>query len=142
MRDLEYMLERISLWEKLPVLLLDAEDQVIPWRDNILDVEGWYGENPDLMDLLLHYLNGHRQTIYQEQEIFAYAAVEDEETGERCILGPVVLEKNFHGSLRNYRNVGAYLPEDGKLPCVSLEYLINCVELLYFAIYHEQLDED
>ena len=106
MRDLEYMLERISLWEKLPVLLLDAEDQVIPWRDNILDVEGWYGENPDLMDLLLHYLNGHRQTIYQEQEIFAYAAVEDEETGERCILGPVVLEKNFHGSLRNYRNVG------------------------------------
>ncbi len=28
MRDLEYMLERISLWEKLPVLLLDAEDQV------------------------------------------------------------------------------------------------------------------
>ena len=38
MRDLEYMLERISLWEKLPVLLLDAEDQVIPWRDNILDV--------------------------------------------------------------------------------------------------------
>ena len=64
MRDLEYMLERISLWEKLPVLLLDAEDHVIPWRDNILDVEGWYGENPDLMDLLLHYLNGHRQTIY------------------------------------------------------------------------------
>ena len=101
MRDLEYMLERISLWEKLPVLLLDAEDQVIPWRDNILDVEGWYGENPDLMDLLLHYLNGHRQTIYQEQEIFAYAAVEDEETGERCILGPVVLEKNFHGRSRN-----------------------------------------
>ena len=50
-------------------------------RDNILDVEGWYGENPDLVDLLLHYLNGHRQTIYQEQEIFAYAAVEDEETG-------------------------------------------------------------
>lgn len=141
MRDLEYMLERISLWEKLPVLLLDAEDHVIPWRDNILDVEGWYGENPDLMDLLLHYLNGHRQTIYQEQEIFAYAAVEDEETGERCILGPVVLEKNFHGSIRNYRNVGAYLPEDGKLPCVSLEYLINCVELLYFAIHHEQLDE-
>lgn len=141
MRDLEYMLERISLWEKLPVLLLDAEDHMIPWRDNILDVEGWYGENPDLMDLLLHYLNGHRQTIYQEQEIFAYAAVEDEKTGERCILGPVVLEKNFHGSLRNYRNVGAYLPEDGKLPCVSLEYLINCVELLYFAIYHEQLDE-
>lgn len=40
MRDLEYMLERISLWEKLPVLLLDAEDHVIPWRDNILDVEG------------------------------------------------------------------------------------------------------
>ena len=68
MRDLEYMLERISLWEKLPVLLLDAEDQVIPWRDNILDVEGWYGENPDLMDLLLHYLNGHRQTIIRSRK--------------------------------------------------------------------------
>ena len=34
------MLERISLWEKLQVVLLDAEAPVIRWRDTSLALEG------------------------------------------------------------------------------------------------------
>lgn len=141
MKDLEYMLTKISRWEKLPVLLLNPEGQVKPWKDHILDTEGWYGENADLKDHILKQLAGSRQTVYVEREIFAYAAVEDEKTGERCILGPAVLREEVHGNPRNYRNLEQYLPEHGKLPCCSLGDLVNCAELLCFAVYHEQPDE-
>ena len=141
MKDMEYMLTKISRWEKLPVLLLDSEGQAKPWKDPILDTEGWYRENADLKDHILKQLEGNRQTVYVEQEIFAYAAVEDDKTGERCILGPAVLREEFHRNPRNYRNLERYLPEGGELPCCSPGDLVNCAELLCFAIYHEQPDE-
>lgn len=140
MSDLRFMLDKILLWERMPVFVTDQEGGEIYCDEEILDVSGWWKENRDLLEKIGPYLQSKKYRLYLEEGVFAYAAVADEKERQYCILGPVLMKEMFYGDIGRYRKLQEYLRPGFRLPVCTLERLIGCIQLLHFAVCHEQLD--
>lgn len=140
MRDIQFVLEKLLLWGRVPVMIADWQEKVIYSDRQLLDEEKWWKENPDLVESLVSDLGEKRHKIFLEKDNFAYAAVLDIKEELCCMIGPILMKDVFYGALGNYRNLGDVMKPEVHLPVWTLERLIACVQLLHFSIYHEQLE--
>ena len=142
MSDFWYLLDKIFLWEEIPAILLDSASSVIDSRDSGLDIRGFYGENRDLLALLVDRVKQSEQPVlYLENEVIAYGGMADPNTGEVCLLGPVILEELSYGQIRGYRNITRLLAGDWNRIRSSLEAFMGCFHVLYYALYGRQLKQ-
>ena len=141
MRNAEYILDNLSVWNEIPAVGITG-GQICYHRDNGFSTEDFWAKNQDLSEILLEKARNQKLPVmYSEENIFFYSCVYDGTEDAAYLIGPIVMQKLPRWKLREYRSLSDFC--QGKLfPVSSYEEWIACINLLYFAVFGEQLDDE
>lgn len=140
MTDLQYVLEKLLLWERIPVMIAGWNGEIVFSDQELMNVVAWWQQNPDLVEKTVSGLGERRFRIFVENDIYAYAAVLDRKAEACCMIGPVLMKRPFYGDIGGYRELRKVMNPGIHLPVSSMQKLIAFVQMLCFSVYGEQME--
>ena len=143
MNDVEYVLEKLSLFNEIPIVGIGEQNAMVLCNGSLFDAEGFYRENQDLWKQLLGRSEEMEEPVLLvESGIFAYALLKNDDQKGKCLIGPVPLGKMSRAELWSYRNIRKYMVSGYQMDGMRFDQFLSELGLVYYAAYHRQMDTE
>lgn len=143
MNDVEYVLEKLSLFNEIPIAGIGEQNRLIIYNGSLFDAEGFYRENQDLWKQLLDRSEEMEEPVLLvESEIFAYALLGNDKQQGKYLIGPVPLGKVSRAEIWSYRNIRKYMVSGYLTDGMRFDQFLSELGLAYYAVYHRQMDTE
>lgn len=87
MNDVEYVLEKLSLFNEIPIVGIGEQNAMVLCNGSLFDAEGFYRENQDLWKQLLGRSEEMEEPVLLvESGIFAYALLKNDDQKGKCLI--------------------------------------------------------
>lgn len=143
MNDVEYVLEKLSLFNEIPIVGIGEQNAMVLCNGSLFDAEGFYRENQDLWKQLLGRSEEMEEPVLLvESGIFAYALLKNDDQKGKCLIGPVPQGKMSRAELWSYRNIRKYMVSEYQMDGMRFDQFLSELGLVYYAAYHRQMDTE
>lgn len=139
MNNVEYVMDKLSLYTEIPVMCLDEKDNIRSCNEEFFAGEAFYEENRDLLQKMLEQSSRQEEPVVCLEESFYFYILL---TGqEKYLLGPVILGEVPRRDIWSYRNIRKYVVCQDMLNGTDFRHFVAKLSLVYLAVYHRQMDE-